>query len=101
MRGFACLITQNAWLSTDYGKAFQTFAQGKFSFHRVVDTSAKFFSDIQGPNINAIIALFSRQGNESIEYAVADAEMSVTPMRTIRARQEMKWGHLFAMPEFS
>ena len=98
--GFACLITQNAWLSTDYGKAFQTFAQGKFSFYRVVDTSAKFFSDSQGPNINAIIALFSRQGNESIEYAVADAEMSVTPMRTIRARQEMKWGHLFAMPEF-
>ncbi len=98
--GVACLITQNAWLSTDYGKAFQDFTQGRFYFHRIVDTSAKFFSDIRGPNINAIIALFSLQDTRSIEYAIADVEMSVTPTRTIRARQEMKWGHVFAMPEF-
>ena len=98
--GFACLITQNAWLSTDYGKAFHDFTQGRFSFHRIIDTSAKFFSDIQGPNINAIIALFSLQDTKSIEYAVADIEMQVTQTRVIRSRQEMKWGHLFVMPEF-
>ena len=98
--GLACLITQNAWLSTDYGKKFQDFAQGRFSFHRIVDTSARFFSDSQGPNINAVIALFGRQPKASIEYSIADAEMTVTVLRSIRARQEMKWGHLFAMPEF-
>ena len=64
--GLACLITQNAWLSTDYGKKFQDFAQGRFSFHRIVDTSARFFSDSQGPNINAVIALFGRQPKASI-----------------------------------
>ena len=98
--GLACLITQNAWLSTDYGKKFQNFTEGKFSFHRIIDTSARFFSDSQGPNINAIIALFGREAKRTIDYAVADAKMSVTVMRSIRARQEMKWGHLFAMPEF-
>ena len=99
-KGFACLITQNAWLSTDYGKEFQTFSHGRFAFHRIIDTSAKFFSDSQGPNINAIIAVFSSQDIKSIEYAVADREMSITQTRVIKARQEMKWGHLFAMPEF-
>ena len=99
-RGFACLITQNAWLSTDYGKEFQTFSQGRFAFHRIIDTSAKFFSDSQGPNINAIIAVFSLQDTNSIEYAIADREMSITQTRIIQAKQEMKWGHLFAMPEF-
>ena len=98
--GIACLITQNAWLSTDYGKSFQDFTRGKFSFHRIIDTSAKFFSDSQGPNINAVIALFGRQEKASIQYSVADADMLVTLMRTVQARQEMKWGHLFAMPEF-
>ena len=98
--GIACLITQNAWLSTDYGKSFQDFTRGKFSFHRIIDTSAKFFSDSQGPNINAVIALFGRQEKASIQYSVADADMLVTLTRTVQARQEMKWGHLFAMPEF-
>ncbi len=98
--GVACLITQNAWLSTDYGKSFQDLTRGKFSFHRIIDTSAKFFSDSQGPNINAVIALFGREEKASIQYSVADADMLVTLMRTVQARQEMKWGHLFAMPEF-
>ena len=98
--GLACLITQNGWLSTNYGKSFQDFSQGRFYFHRIIDTSARFFSDIQGPNVNAIIVLFSRQARRNIEYQVADDEMSVTPLRSIRSQQEMKWGHLFVMPEF-
>ncbi len=98
--GIACLITQNAWLSTDYGKSFQDFTRGKFYFHRVIDTSAKFFSDSQCPNINAVIALVGHQEVASIKYSVADFEMLPTLTRTVKARQEMKWGHLFAMPEF-
>ena len=98
--GWACLITQNAWLSTDYGKAFQDFVQGRFYFHRIVDTSARFFSDVHGPNINAVICLFGRAANDSIAYAIADPGMSVMPMRTIRSQQDIKWGHVFAMPDF-
>ena len=100
LNGRGCLITQNAWLSTDYGKAFQAFTASKFSFERITDTSAKFFSDVRGPNINAVITLFNRQDMESIEYAVANEEMAIVTTRTVRARQELKWGHLFSMPEF-
>ena len=99
-RGQACLITQNAWLSTDYGKVFQSFSLGRFSFERIIDTSAKFFSDVQGPNINAVITIFSRRGTANLEYAVANEDMEITATRVIPARQEMKWGHLLAMPEF-
>ena len=99
-KGLACLITQNAWLSTDYGKKFQTFTQGRFSFHRIIDTSARFFSDSSGPSINAIIAFFRRLQKDSIKYEIANASMVVTPIRVVQSQQDMKWGHLFAMPKF-
>ena len=98
--GRGCFITQNAWLSTNYGKAFQDFTQGKFSFERIVDSSAKFFSDTESQNINAIITFFSTRKVAEIEYAIADSDMVTVPERTIAAKQSMKWGHLFSMPEF-
>ena len=97
--GIGCLITQNAWLSTDYGKKFQDFSLGRFSFERIIDTSAKFFSD-QSQNINAVITMFTGKLSEHITYSVADADMTITPVRTIAAKQEMKWGHVFSMPPF-
>ena len=98
--GCGCFITQNAWLSTDYGKAFQDFTHGKFSFERIVDSSAKFFSDTKSQNINAIITFFNTRKVAEIEYAIADSDMVIVPERTIAAKQSMKWGHLFSMPEF-
>ena len=98
--GRGCFITQNAWLSTDYGKAFQDFTFGKFSFEKIVDSSAKFFSDTESQNINAIITFFSTRNVAEIEYAIADSDMVIVPERTIAARQLMKWGHLFSMPDF-
>ena len=49
--GVGCLITQNAWLNTDYGLKFQNFSLGKLSFQKIIDTSAKFFSDTNSQNI--------------------------------------------------
>ena len=98
--GKGCFITQNAWLSTDYGLAFQAFSNSRFSFARIVDTSQKFFSDTHGPNVNAVISLFGRTNSPCIEYAAADADMDVSTVRTIRTRAGVKWGHLFSMPEF-
>ena len=60
--GQGCFITQNAWLSTNYGKSFQDFSVGRFSFERIIDTHSRFFTAVRGPNINAIIALFGRSG---------------------------------------
>ena len=65
--GNGCFITQNAWLNTDYGHKFQKFSLNKFSFVKIVDTSAKFFSDTKSQNINAIITLFTRKIVKNIE----------------------------------
>ena len=98
--GYGCFITQNAWLSTDYGKTFQRFSIGKFSFQKIIDTSAKFFSDTKSQNINAVITLFTKKSLQTIEYGVADRDMTVALKRNIEAKQTMKWGHLFCMPQF-
>ena len=98
--GWGCLITQNSWLNTDYGRSFQEFSLGRFSFKKIVDTSAKFFSDAEGPNINAVITFFGKRKLQSIEYAIADSRMIVSTKRTIEAKQALKWGHIFAMPDF-
>ena len=99
-RGYGCLITQNAWLSTDYGKRFQDFSLGKFSVCKIVDTSAKFFSDSNGPQINAVIVVFGNRLTEEIEYEIVDENMEKTTTKIFAARQEMKWGHLATMPAF-
>ena len=99
-KGVGCFITQNAWLSTNYGLAFQSFSRNRFSFDRIVDTSAKFFSDVKGPNINAVIASFNLTNNVSIEYAIADANMNLTSSKVVKPREGIKWGRLFSMPTF-
>ena len=98
--GRGCLITQNAWLSTDYGQEFQKFSLGKFSFQKIIDTTARFFSDVKSQNINAIITDFTQNQLQDIEYGIANSDMAITSRRTIEARQTMKWGHLFSMPPF-
>ena len=98
--GHGYLITQNAWLSTDYGKKFQDFSLGKFSVEKIIDTSAKFFSDSNGPQINAVIAIFGKQMQEDIKYEIVDDRMEKKTSKVFAAKQTMKWGHLAAMPEF-
>ena len=98
--GNGYLITQNAWLSTDYGKRFQDFLLGKFSVQRIVDTSAKFFSDSNRPQINAVVTVFGKQPQKDIAYEIVNDSMEKTESKTIAARQAMKWGHVAAMPQF-
>ena len=98
--GSGCFITQNAWLNTDYGHKFQKFSLNKFSFVKIIDTSARFFSDIRSQNINAIITVFTRKLAKNIEYGIADAQMIITDKRVIRAQQSMKWGNILSMPAF-
>ena len=95
--GVGCFITQNAWLSTDYGHQFQRFTVGRFSFQRIIDSESKFFASSYGPNINAIISFFSRKPLREIEYATADSDINVTPVKRVLQHNQMKWGHLFAM----
>ena len=98
--GNGCFITQNAWLNTDYGHKFQQFSLNKFSFLKIIDSSSKFFSDSKSQNINTIITLFVRESVEDIEYGVVDANLIISEKKVIKSSQLMKWGHIFAMPEF-
>ena len=67
---------------------------------KIVDTSAKFFSDRNGPQINAVVAVFSKQLQGHITYEIVDDNMQKTAAKTFAARQTMKWGHVAAMPDF-
>ena len=98
--GVGCYITQNAWLSTDYGKKFQDFSLDRFSFDKIVDTSSKFFTDINSQNINAIITTFSLHQSRPIYYGVADSSLVVNSWKIVKASQKLKWGHVFSMPPF-
>ena len=98
--GQGCFITQNAWLSTDYGQKFQKFSVGKFSFRKIIDTSSKFFSNTKSQNINAVITFFTAKSLRTIEYGVANSNMTVASIKNIKAKQIIKWGHLFSMPQF-
>ena len=99
-KGKGCFITQNAWLSTDYGRKFQQFSIGRFSFLKIIDSNTRFFASSHGPNINAIISVFTKASVPEFEYGTADNELVVTTSKMIAAKNPMKWGHLTAMPEF-
>lgn len=98
--GYGCFITQNAWLNTDYGKKFQEFSIGRFSFQKIIDTSAKFFSDTKSQNINTIITIFTMKKIQNIKYEIANIDMMITSKKTIEANQKMKWGIFTSMPQF-
>jgi hypothetical protein len=57
-RGNVVLITQNAWLDTDYGKRFQEFLLRVTHVSLVVDSDFKHFDSGGGPNINTVITFF-------------------------------------------
>lgn len=56
--GNAVLITQNAWLDTDYGRHFQEFLLSTTHVSLVVDSDFKHFDSSVGPNINTVVTFF-------------------------------------------
>ena len=54
-RGYNVFITENAWLSTDYGKQFQDFLRNNCEVHAVIDSDYKYF---ETADINTVITLF-------------------------------------------
>ena len=99
-RGKAAFITQNGWLSSDYGKAFQDFTVGRISFSRIVDTNSRFFAQSGGPNINAVISFFDLSDASKVKYQMVDGGLAVQSTRSVFTGGNLKWGHLFAMPDW-
>ncbi|MBM3712360.1 MAG: hypothetical protein FJW56_02840 [Actinobacteria bacterium] len=61
--GWIVLITQNAWLDTDYGKLFQEFLIRHTQVKKIIDSDFKHFDSKDGPNINTVITVF--EGNKT------------------------------------
>ena len=59
--GYNVFITENSWLSTDYGKLFQKFLLKKCKVHAIIDSEYKYF---ETADINTIITII-RNRNES------------------------------------
>ena len=59
--GYNVFITENSWLSTDYGRLFQKFLLKKCEVHAIIDSEYKYF---ETADINTIITIF-RNRNEN------------------------------------
>ena len=59
--GYNVFITENSWLSTDYGKLFQNYLLKKCKVHAIIDSEYKYF---ETADINTIITII-RNRNES------------------------------------
>ncbi len=99
-KGKAAFITQNGWLSSNYGKTFQDFTMGRVGFRRIVDTTSRFFAQSGGPNINAVISFFDRTDSNTIEYQMVNDSLTIQSSRVVYTRENLKWGHLFGMPDW-
>ncbi len=97
--GLCAYITQNSWLSTDYGYKFQQFCSGRFSFYRILDTESKFFTDIGSQNINAVITFQGYEPCSEIIYEMLDVNFNQKSIKPISSTAHGKWGHQVAMPK--
>jgi len=55
---------------------------------------------VDSQNINAVISVFAKGQSPTIEYGLADSDMTVTHRGNIPARSPMKRGALFETPTF-
>src|SRR5204863_8053141 len=113
-------LTQNSWLSTEYGQKLQKFLIKKTNVRSIVDSDFKYFDADGGPNINTVISAFTGRtvdSNNNITFArfhedFTNLNLSVLgdnilsqDRATVEARRysysnplvkEIKWGILLA-----
>lgn len=63
--GYNVFITENSWLSTDYGKLFQNFLLKKCEVHAIIDSEYKYF---ETADINTIITIIRnrKENNDNL-----------------------------------
>ena len=65
--GHNVFITENAWLSTDYGKLFQDFLRTKCEVRAVIDSDFKYF---ETADINTVITVFRNKKNSASKLPI-------------------------------
>ena len=81
--GYNVFITENSWLSTDYGKLFQNFLLKKCEVHAIIDSEYKYF---ETADINTIITII-RNRNETnrplpVKFFHCDGSLEKYPCNT-------------------
>ena len=103
--GWVVLITQNAWLDTDYGKSFQDFLIRHTQVKKIIDSDFKHFDSKDGPNINTVITVFegnkTKSGNviKFINYSMSNNYFEIPSTTKIYSYEDefleqYKWGIL-------
>lgn len=65
--GLSVLITENAWLSTDYGKLFQNFLLKQCDITGVIDSDYKYF---ENADINTVITFIKNKVQKDRKQAI-------------------------------
>jgi hypothetical protein len=120
--GSVVLITQNAWMDTDYGKRFQEFLLRVTHVSLIVDSDFRHFDSGGGPNINTVITFFHGRrpiNQKMITFARFSGQLDVgvlpssgdaitEPVSNVQFRQyrydsqslrSTKWGILLSLDE--
>lgn len=66
--GRAFQLTHNSWLSTEYGKKFQSYLLKNATVNRIIDSDFKYFDSSDSANINTLIVDYSQKYLDQIEF---------------------------------
>lgn len=69
--GIFVFITQNSWLSTNYGFSFQKFIAKNILILKIIDSDYKYFESAQ---INTVITIFKSKGNKKTDSNISTFE---------------------------
>ena len=87
-RGQSVLITENAWLSTDYGKLFQDFLINKCIINGIIDSDYKYF---ETADINTVITFIRNKDKRGmvvpIRFYHSHGNLKDYPCNTLSPRE--------------
>lgn len=64
-KGINTFITENAWLSTDYGKVFQDYLLKNIGVQGIIDSDYKYF---ETADINTVITFFRKEKRDDVVF---------------------------------
>ena len=79
-KGINTFITENSWLSTDYGKAFQAYLLNNVYVQGIIDSDFKYF---ESADINTVITFFrNKETQEEVNFYHCFGDLSKINCKT-------------------
>ena len=82
--GINTFITENSWLSTDYGKEFQNYLLKEIDVYGIIDSDYKYF---ETANINTVISFFKKKQsgkNVPVQFFHCHENLGLYPCNIIK-----------------